>query len=168
MSFKDNLLHSIKEAMKAEMDSITLYSNAASHCSDKAVMSFFIDRMNEEKLHYNYLLQYYKELTSHQESPELSDIHIINSETLSPVISMDFLKQIGKDQILFSAISTAILLEKNAIDFYKQCAKDTDILIMQNFFNRLAEWEAKHYQDLVEVQKDAEVYYWEINQFHPF
>ena len=83
-------------------------------------------------------------------------------------ISDSFLRRIGEDQYLFSAISTALLLEKDAIDHYRKSSKETDTLTLKSFFDILVTWEQKHYDDLLQIQKDSEGYYWDKNQFQPF
>jgi rubrerythrin len=77
-------------------------------------------------------------------------------------------RRIGEDQALFSAISTALLLEKDAIDHYRKCEQETDILTLKSFFRLLTQWEMKHYEELAEIQKASERYYWEANNFEPF
>lgn len=167
MAIKENLINTLKKAMQGEMDSVTLYKNAADHSSDEDVKSFFATRMEEEKQHYNYLLNYYKELAG---DVEPTDLHLeyTPEQGFHPIITADFLRRIGGDQYLFSAISTALLLEKDAIDHYRKSMDLTDNLTLKSFFNLLVNWEQVHYDDLLKIQKEAEVYYWEINDFEPF
>ncbi len=163
---KDLLLKAIKAGMQGEMDSITHYQKAAMD-SDGEVRAFFDARILEEKLHFNYLLQYYREIENNHNLSDLT-IELSKNELNSPVISRDFINRIGQNQILFSAISTALLLEKNGIDFYKKSALETNEPELVKFFLELARWEEQHYTDLVNIQKEAEEYYWQINSFEPF
>ncbi len=167
MAIKEHLINSIKKAMQGEMDSVSLYQNAADKSSDHEVKSFFVERREEERRHYNYLLDYYQQLTNDLQPADLSDK--LAAENLEKSIFSDsFIRRIGEDQALFSAISTALLLEKDAIDHYRKCETETDILTLKSFFAMLAKWEMKHYEELVDIQKDAERYYWEANSFEPF
>lgn len=167
MAMKEALVAALKKAMQGEMDSVTLYQNAANHSSDSEVRQFFNTRRDEERLHYNYLLKYYQEISNNlQPSDMKSELNAI--EEFNPIISDAFLKRIGEDQYLFSAISTALLLEKDAIDHYRKAANETDSMTLKSFFELLVTWEQKHYDDLLAIQKEAEAYYWEINQFEPF
>lgn len=164
---KDEILALLKKAMQGEMDSITLYQNAADHTDNEEVKSFFYERRDEEKQHYNYLLKYHKQLS---EGDELADF-TADYEALGerhPIISDDFVRRIGEDQYLFSAISTALLLEKNAIDHYRESAQEAKSERLSKFFSFMESWEKRHYDDLVEVQKQAERYYWDMNKFEPF
>jgi rubrerythrin len=168
MSVKDALLASLKDGMKAEMDSVTLYKSAAMNSQDKQVKDFFMERVAEEQLHYNYLLSYFHQVSKNEEPSETWGIEPHEHQIISPVISDEFIERIGESQVLFSAISTAVLLEKNAIDFYKKCQADTESQTLKKFFAMLVDWETKHYNDVLNIQKDAEVVYWRMNRFEPF
>lgn len=167
MAIKEILLENIKKAMQGEMDSVTLYKNAAEHANDPEVKKFFAERKEEEALHYNYLLKYYQEISNNLIPADISE-ELNLEKGLNPIFSDGFLKRIGEDQILFSAISTALLLEKDAIDHYRKSAGETDMITMKSFFEILQKWEESHYDDLSRIQKEAEVYYWQVNQFEPF
>lgn len=164
MAHKDELLRSIRKAMQGEKDSVTLYENAASHSNDPEVKEFFASRREEERLHYNYLLQYYQQVSADIEPCEIK----LEETRLHPIFSADFVKRIGGDQYLFSAISTALLLEKDAFEHYRAMTAQTDSTTLKSFFSILEKWEQKHYDELLQIQKEAEAWYWEINQFEPF
>jgi rubrerythrin len=167
MALKEQLINSLKKAMQGEMDSVTLYTNAANHSKDPDVKEFFYSRREEERLHYNYLLQYYQEISNDLQPSDLSDrISIPVSD--HPMITEGFLRRIGEDQILYSAISIALLLEKDAIEHYRNSMAEAENLTLKSFYELMIRWESKHYDDLLLVQKDAEQYYWQINQFEPF
>lgn len=167
MNNKEELLALLKKAMQGEMDSITLYQDAADHSTDEEVKGFFIERRDEEKQHYNFLLTHYKQLSEGEELVDFKGEFDALGER-HPIISDEFMKRIGEDQYLFSAISTALLLEKNAIDHYRESANMTKSNTLGKFFAFMEEWEKRHYDDLVEVQKQAEGFYWDTNKFEPF
>lgn len=167
MALKESLIRSIKKAMQGELDSVTLYENAAKHSNDNEVKDFFNSRRDEEKQHYNYLLKYYQELSNELEPSDLSP-EFSAEKGFNPIVSEEFVRRIGSDQYLFSAISTALLLEKDAIEHYRKMGGDTENLTLKSFFGILTRWEERHYEDLLTVQKEAEQYYWEINGFEPF
>ncbi len=167
MALKEQLIGSLKKAMQGEMDSVTLYAGAAAHTQDQEVKEFFNSRKEEERLHYNYLLQYYQEISNDLQPSDLSDRITLPADA-HPMISDSFIKRIGEDQVLYSAISTALLLEKDAIEHYRKSMIEADNLTLKAFYELMIRWESKHYDDLLVVQKDAEQYYWQINQFEPF
>jgi len=163
---KELLLEAIKKAMRAELDSVSLYQNALNASNDPEVREFFQERVNEEKTHYNYLLNYYKEVEGNKKLTDLGNI-FTNTEA-ERIFSDDFLRRIGEKQVLFSAISTAILLEKEAFQHYKNLAQDTEEPELKEFFTKMGSWETKHYVDVLNIQKEAEKFYWETNAFEPF
>lgn len=166
MALKETLLQAVKKAMQGEMDSVTLYQNAADHATDIEVKDFFRSRREEERLHYNYLLQYYQTISNDLNPGELSIT--LSTEAVNPIFSDDFIRRIGEDQYLFSAISTALLLEKDAFEHYRKCSLETDNPALKDFFGQLEKWELRHYDELSHIQKHAEVHYWQINHFEPF
>lgn len=167
MAIKEQLLRSLKKAMQGEMDSVNIYQHAADHSSDPEVKDFFLSRREEERLHYNYLLDYYQQVTSDMQPDDI--ISKIKAENLvKSIFSPAFVKRIGEDQVLFSAISTAMLLEKDAIDHYRKLEKETDVHTLKSFFALLVQWEMIHYEELAAIQQEAEHFYWEINDFEPF
>ncbi|HNX00404.1 MAG TPA: ferritin family protein [Candidatus Cloacimonadota bacterium] len=168
MLFQDAMLKSLKDGMKAEMDSVILYKAAGETAADREVKQFFEDRMDEEKRHYNYLIEYYHQIEQDEEPSELWDSQSAAHNMISPAISDEFIKRIGENQILFSAISTAVLLEKNAIDFYQKCHDETEIVVLQNFYQMMIKWETIHYEDVLRIQREAEEIYWRMNRFEPF
>lgn len=167
MAIKEALINSIKKAMQGEMDSVTLYQNAADHAKDAEVKEFFHSRREEERRHYNYLLQYYQELSNDIQPTDIST-ELKAGPSMHPIISESFIKRIGSDQYLFSAISTALLLEKDAVDHYRKCGMESDNITLKSFYSILEDWEKKHYDELLAIQKEAEVYYWQLSSFEPF
>ncbi len=55
---KVKLLQAIKGGLKGELDSISLYQQAADKASGE-VKTFLLERVQEEKNHCNYLLRYW-------------------------------------------------------------------------------------------------------------
>jgi rubrerythrin len=151
--------------MQGEKDSVTLYQNAAQHADSSEVKEFFTQRAEEEKQHYNYLVQYHNEIT---DDLEINNLELNATEAFHPIISDEFLQRIGQNQVLFSAISTAVLLEKDAISHYQMCAETAPNVTLKAFFKVLTEWEISHYEECLQIQKDSETYYWQLNQFEPF
>jgi rubrerythrin len=165
---KEKLLESIKGGIKGELDSINLYSQALQYAQNKDVMEFLENRIKEEQKHYNYLLEYYHQVENdHKLSAVPAELQDQQNE-YSPIITDEFLDRIASEQILFSTFSTAALLEKNSMDYYKKCAKEVDEPTLKKFYEKLVDWEATHYEDVLSIQKQAEKAYWRKNRFEPF
>ncbi len=157
------MLTALKNAMRGEMDSINIYQNALANSKDAEVISFFNSMVEEEQRHYNYLLEYYIAITNEEE------LKIIDTKDTENMIFTDnFLMRIGANQMLFSAISVATLLEKNAFEFYQKSADQTDDIVLKKFFEKMVIWEKQHYDDLIKISKEAENTYWQKNRFEPF
>ncbi len=167
MAHKQALLIAIKKAMQGEMNSVTLYLNAATHSDNPEVKDFFESRCDEERKHYNYLLQYYKEISRDLPPTDLQ-LQQMAPRGTHPIFSDEFIKRIGADQYLYSAVSTALLLEKDAFEHYHKSAQEADNITLVAFFSILEKWEMQHYDELLSIQKEAEQYYWQQNDFEPF
>lgn len=164
---KEKMLQSIKKAMQGEKDSVTLYENAAARSQEPEVKDFFDTRAQEERRHFNYLLTYYQEISGDL-VPSAPAAELSEAREAQSIFSDAFIRRIGEDQYLFSAISTALLLEKDAFEYYRATAKETQYPELKDFFNLLAAWEVQHYEELLQIQQAAERHYWEINSFEPF
>jgi len=157
------MLSALKNAMRGEMDSISIYQNALANSKDTEVIKFFQNMVEEEQRHYNYLLEYYQSITNEE---ILKEINTKNTENM--IFSDNFIKRIGSNQMLFSAISVATLLEKNAFEFYQRSVDQADDEVLKKFFEKMVNWEKQHYDDLIKIADEAENTYWQKNRFEPF
>lgn len=159
----EKLLIALKDAMKGELDSIAVYQNAENNSQNEEVKEFFENRADEEKKHYNYLLALYQAIKNYE---ELEPVKMDKAENL--IFSEKFKKEIGKNNLLFSAISVATLLEKNAFDFYRKAGEETENEILKSFFEKMAHWEKHHYDVLLQIAEEAKETFWQENRFEPF
>jgi len=157
------MLSALKNAMRGEMDSISIYQNALANSKDEEVIKFFNNMVKEEQRHYNYLLEYYQSITNEEILKEIN-----TKDTENMIFSDNFIKRIGSNQMLFSAISVATLLEKNAFEFYQRSVDQTDDEVLKKFFEKMVIWEKQHYDDLIKIADEAENTYWQKNRFEPF
>ncbi|MCX7774539.1 MAG: ferritin family protein [Spirochaetaceae bacterium] len=163
----DALMQAIKNAMKAEVDSVTIYSEAALR-AEGDVAEFFASRADEEKRHYNWLLQYYKELLGgHSPSTNVA-AELKGTAHPSPIFSQEFLRRVASDRHLSAAVSSAVLLELNATEHYRTMALQAHEPHLKAFLNSLADWESRHYADLLKIQDESRQYWFEIQNFEPF
>ncbi|HDS03521.1 MAG TPA: hypothetical protein ENN72_07440 [Firmicutes bacterium] len=163
----DSLKNALQEGLMAEMDSVVLYETASKK-ADGEVKDFFVQRAEEEKSHYNYLLDLYKKIDERDMSGWQGIEKAEGEKPYSPVISDDFLKRIAKDQILFSAMSTAALLEIKSVDFYRRKKEEAHEPVLKRFFASMEQWEKEHYETVLKIQEEAKQFYWDINRFEPF
>lgn len=165
---KEKLLETIRGGIKGELDSINLYSQALEQTEDKEIQSFLENRIAEEQNHYNYLLGYLHQIEKGDKLSSIPEELLEKQDEYSPIISDEFLDRIATEQILFSMFSTAALLEKDSMDYYRKCSQEVDEPILKKFYEKLADWEASHYDDVISIQKRAEKDFWHKNKFEPF
>jgi rubrerythrin len=161
----------LKEALmmglKNEMDSVTVYADAAERTSGD-VSSFFKTRSDEEKRHYNWLLEYYKKVQGGTIPNYDLTAEVFGLDTKSPLLTKDFIKRLAADQHLVTAVTTATLMESTAIGFYRSAAEQAPNKELASFFTTLMKWEEKHYQELLSVQDELAQAWFEKQNFEPF
>lgn len=164
---QDRLMAALKGGMKGELDSISVYEDAAA-ASEGEVSSFFRDRAEEEKRHFNWLLGLHAEITGGRVPAGDPALEALSSDVISPIPSENFLRRVGASRQLSAAISAALLLEVEAIRAYRQKAGECDIPAVASFFRSLVAWEDRHYHDLLLIQEESERFYWEAARWEPF
>lgn len=162
----ESVLEALKKGIKGEMDSFTLYSEAAKNAEHKDVKDFFLELAEEEKRHYNWLVDYYKKLQDGQ--APLSFKNITPGEERSPIITDELVKRVAASQYVTTALASAVLLEATALRYYSDCAEKTIYPELQAFFTMLSEWERRHYGNLISLQEQSERYWFDLQRFEPF
>jgi len=160
------MMETLARGMMGEMDSITTYEEAAAK-SQGEVREFFALRAEEEKLHYNWLLEYFRNLSSGEESPGSFKERSISLPGFRPAVTQDFLKTIGESQYLSAAIASAILLEFDAMKNYRHRSEQTELPAIKKLFAELSVWEQEHYDILVEIQAGSRKYWFDSWRFEP-
>ncbi|MBI9104076.1 MAG: ferritin family protein [Spirochaetales bacterium] len=164
---KDSVLNALAMGIKGEMEGITVYNGAAALC-DGEVKAFFLKQAEEEKLHYNWLLEFYKKLTEDEFSMLSFAVNVSKPAAGSTIITDDFLRMIGEDQHLSTAITTAILLEYSAIEHYRKSAEEANDPAVKELFDFLCDWEKDHYDELLKIQEESRQYWFDAQEFVPF
>lgn len=149
------------------MDSVTVYSEAAERAAGE-VAQFFLERAEEEKRHYNWLLEYYKKVMGGTTPDYNLAADVFGMEVQSPLIIKTFIQRLAEKQYLVTAIATATLLESTAIAFYRSASDSAPTKALANFFTALMKWEEKHYTELLAIQDDLSSIWFEKQQFEPF
>lgn len=162
----NEVLAAIKSGMKGELDSITVYEDAAAEAVGE-VKDFFTERAAAEKEHFNYLLGYYKTRTINM-TPERNAAAELGGSWKSAIISKPFLTQIASSRHLTAAVSAALHLELDAVKLYKDWAARAKAPELKSLLERLTAWEQEHYNDLLSIQEELEQHYFDINNFKPF
>ena len=164
---RETMLEALAGGLRGEMDSVTVYSEAAGRCHGD-VKDFFLERMEEEKQHYNWLLDYYQQLTLGELPVEDRRGEHDSVPESSPIITGEFLKRIGENQYLTTAIATAVLLEFTAMEHYRKAADEAEDPRVAELFGELARWESEHYDAMLKIQEESRKYWFDAQSFAPF
>jgi len=162
-----DILAAIKAGMKGELDSVTVYEEAAAAAQGQ-VREFFQDRAATEKRHFNYLLDYYRNKTVNLNFERNAEAELKSAGWRSAIIGKDFLKQVAASRHLTAAIAAALHLESDAIRLYRDWAARTETAELKKLLLTLVGWEEQHYADLLVMQEELERHYFDINNFEPF
>ena len=161
------LIEAIKSGLKGELDSITIYSEAAMK-ADGEVQRFFLERAAEEKRHHDWLLSYWKELEGGATPSRNLAAEAAAQGGRSPMLSEEFLKRVGESQALSTAVAAATLLEANAIRHYAAAAEKAPAGPLRSFLESLSKWEARHYEELIRIQDESRRFWFDAHHFEPF
>jgi rubrerythrin len=161
------LLEGLKTGLKGEMDSVTLYTDAAGRAGGD-VAAFFTELADEEKRHFNWLLQYYRELSGGKAPVRNLAAEAAAMTSRGPIVTEAFIKRLAGNQHLVTAIASAVLLELNAAKHYGSMAENTSVPAVKEFFKVLASWEKKHYEDLLKIQEESRASWFDAQNFEPF
>jgi rubrerythrin len=160
----ENVLEALRGGMKAELESVGVYEEAAAK-SEGEVRGFFADRAEEEKRHFNWLLEAYRKV----EGGDLPENPMASVAIESPpIVTAAFIDRIAKDRFLSGAVAAAALLEVNAIRYYRGKAEESPTKGLAELFESLAAWEDRHYHELLRLQGELERRFFDENRFEPF
>jgi rubrerythrin len=161
------LIEGIKTGLKGEMDSVTLYTDAASRTGGD-LAAFFTDLAEEEKRHFNWLLQYHRELSGGKAPDRNLAVEAASMASRGPIVTESFIKRLAGNQHLVTAIASAVLLELNAVQHYRSMAEKASIPAVKDFFKVLISWEQKHYEELLGIQEESRASWFDAQHFEPF
>lgn len=164
----EKILVALKTAMEAEMTGHHFYNNAAATTEDPQGKATFKRLAEEELLHFNYLKKQYGSVL------ETGDFNFSvpltldpNAEISGPIFSPQLKARIKQSHFEISALSVGMQLELNAVNFYRQCANESDNPEVKAFFNHLVKWEQGHYDGFAQELDSLKEDYWEANNFVP-
>jgi rubrerythrin len=162
----NEILAAIKAGMKGELDSVTVYEDAAGHAEGE-VKEFFLERAAAEKEHFNYLLGYYRNKTVNL-TPERNAQAELGGGWKSAIVGEAFLRQVAGSRHLMAAVTAALHLEFDAVNLYRGWLARAESPELARLLGMLVEWEERHYADLLTMQEELGRHYFDINNFEPF
>lgn len=162
----DAVLAAIKAGMKGELDSVTVYQDAADIATGE-VKRFFAERAEAERMHFNYLLGYYRSKVVNL-TPEKNVEADLAGSWRSAIVGDAFLGQVAGSRQLSAAVTAAIHLEFDAVRLYRDWLARTQGAELRSLLQTLVDWEERHYADLLLMQEELQRRFFDLNNFEPF
>jgi len=164
----EKILAALRTAMEAEMTGHHFYKNAAATTEDPQGKATFERLAEEGLLHFNYLKkQYGSILDTGGFNFSIPLAAGPSSEVSGPIFSSQLKARIKQSHFEVSVLSVGMQLELNAVNFYRQCAEESDNPEVKAFFNHLVKWEQGHYDGFAQELESLKEDYWQANNFVP-
>src|SRR6056297_255532 len=158
-------LEVIKEAILNENEGYQVYSMAAEKINDKEISKSFEKLANEELKHIDWLKDLYESFEGKR------DIEFSIDEISAPDKERLFkMEKIDKENLSFalSVFGIGVKMEKEAIEYYKNAASNTESEEAKSLYKKIINWE---YQHLNFFQKQYDMLredWWAEQSFEPF
>jgi rubrerythrin len=143
MELKDAL----QTAIKGEVEGRDLYRAAAEKTGDKKAKEIFSMLADEEQKHHDSLVQMAKEYAEGKDisTPDLpAPMSFEDAE--SPIFTREFKDKVADFDM--TALNIGMKLELESESFYREAAGDVGDKSVKDLFNRLADWEKGHFENL--------------------
>jgi len=159
-------LEAIKGAILLEHRGRNLYQHFVRTVRNDAVRDIFETMVAEERHHLDILGEHFKSL---MKDGTLANIPLDAKpvDAADEVVSKNISQKISAASDEASAISAAMALEQNAVDFYSKSAHSAQSDTERELFNWLANWEKTHLQLLAEIDRELTEQVWGDNSFWP-
>jgi rubrerythrin len=165
----DALLQGLLEAMRAEHEGEHFYRMAARSTENQKGREVLSQLALEEREHASFLKAQYESIL---ETGEVDGKRKLGEKTRltgsSPIFSKDIQDRLKGAHAEMTNLSIGIQLEMGAMQHYGKLAKQAEDPQVKAFFKELREWEAGHYQALLEQYDMLQEEYWADNGFAPF
>jgi rubrerythrin len=165
---QEEILKGLKTAMEAEIFGHNFYKNASLNTTDPLGRETLAWMAEEELGHFNFLRTQYKSVMEKGDytfSPNLVLVH--RKQAGNPIFSDEIKKRIKDSHFEVSVLSIGMKLELEAVNFYRQCARQASGEEARRFYNELAEWEEDHYRAFEQQLDQMKEDYFQANNFVP-
>ena len=167
MGSQDKRIEPIKQAIMLEMHGLRFYNVAAEKCSSKGAKEIFEDLAQDEVRHKTELERVYKSIVKDGawSPPEAQEGAGLDFK--SPVIDKSMKENIDGAWFDSAALNIGVMLEKKAMDYYREQQKASDDSELQALFGWLADWERGHLDRLMALEKAMREEIWYEAGFWP-
>ncbi|MFA7331553.1 MAG: ferritin family protein [Candidatus Delongbacteria bacterium] len=159
-----------KYAILVESRGYEFYRATADKTANETARKFFEEFAEDELDHKRILADLYK--TWRDESTW--DESILKSgrehgfDIHDPILSEAFKKSLSTSTFDTTALDIAIVLEKEARDFYAKAAQKVEDAELKKILIWLSQFEDEHYDTMVKLHESLREEYWHDNSFWPF
>ncbi|MDZ7335719.1 MAG: ferritin family protein [candidate division KSB1 bacterium] len=156
----------IKGAILLERKGKAFYEVTAKNTQSDAVREIFETMAAEEQKHIEILSRHYEHLIRDGKlsSEDYDSTHgWVNAEVLTKKVR----DQISAASYEAAAITAAMAMEENAVNFYSQRAQTTNQPLEKELFDWLSNWEKTHLQFLSALDNELKQSVWYDNRFWP-
>ncbi len=148
------ILDIIKKSIRLELDGQSFFEHVADATHNELGKKMFMKLANDEAQHLKVFSDIFTELVGGDWKKHMGDL---KKQTKAPMIEalQKKVESAGKESRAseLEAISVAMDLERNAIEFFCNAAKKTTDEKARDVFNRIADEERLHF-DLLQAQHD--------------
>jgi rubrerythrin len=159
-----------KYAILVESRGYEFYRATAEKTTNETARKFFEEFAEEELDHKRILADLYR--TWRDESTWDESILKTGREhgfdIHDPILSEAFKKSLSTSTFDTTALDIAIVLEREARDFYNKAAQKVTDLELKKILTWLAQFEDDHYDTMVKLHESLREEYWHDNNFWPF
>ncbi len=162
----DRALDIIKGAILLEHRGRALYETAVKSTDVPEVKELFQMMMEEEAKHVQLLNKQFS-LISKGEDFDSAGMEDIQEDTADSVLTKKVVSAISGSGFEAAVISSALELEKRAVEYYSKCESEAETDEEKKLFNWLVKWEQEHMMMLAELDKEIKENVWYDNNFWP-
>jgi len=163
---KEKTLKILKGAYQMEVEGAFYYDMLARNAKDADTKETFFTMMEEEIKHQEFLMDQIRTV-SEQGRLDFSKL----TESVCPVGKNIFEATYQATNTLteseLSSIHIAMMLEKNAVDYYQNAANLSSELEEKSIYQNLAKWEKQHLDGLSETYEMVRDRIWSEERFSP-
>jgi len=157
----DSISDILKKAYQVEVDGFTFYSMAAERAASPASRKLFERLARDETEHQAYLRSVMRRYEDHGAKSFRFDPRDPDLGEYSSQIFTDEFREQAQGKIFESgALSIAIQLETNAVEFFGAAAANASDLQIGGFYRFLADWEGSHLRLLQQLYESIRTDSW--------
>ena len=163
---KDKTLDIIKGAILLEHRGRALYESAVKSTDVPEVKELFQMMMDEEAKHIQILNKQFSSVAKGGDF-DSSGMEDVEDLTADSVLTSKVVKAISGSGYEAAVISSALELEKKAVEFYSKCEKEANSEEEKKLFAWLIKWEKEHMVMLAQMDNEIKEQVWYDNSFWP-